>query len=455
MTKSSRNRKFKFATRQLHAGQKPCEETGALAVPIHQTTSYVFKDTDHAARLFSLQETGNIYTRIMNPTTDVFERRMADLEGGIGALAASSGLAAQMMAIQNICTAGDHFISASTLYGGSYNQFVFSFQKLGIEVTMVDPADPARFEAAIKENTKLIFGESLGNPGINVFPFEAVSEIAKKHRIPLMIDNTFATPYLCRPIEWGANVVVYSTTKFIGGHGTAIGGMIIDAGNFDWAGSGRFPEFTEPDEGYHGLVYASLGPAAYIVKARVQILRDLGACQAPMNSWLFLQGLETLSLRMERHVYNAEKVAKYLNSHPDVSWVSHPSLPEHDGHALAKRYFPKGAGAVLSFGIKGGIQAGKLFVNNLKLFSHLANIGDAKSLAIHPASTTHSQLTPAQQKSAGVSPEMIRLSVGIEDIEDILWDLEQAIEMSQSDRFESIYIASNVNLDDTTQQTLI
>ncbi len=455
MSDSTKSRRMKFATRQLHAGQSPDAATGALAVPIHQTTSFVFRDTDHAARLFSLEETGNIYTRIMNPTTDVFERRMADLEGGVGALAASSGLAAQMMAIQTICSAGDHFISASTLYGGSYNQFVFAFRKLGIEVSIVDPADPANFEGAIRENTKLIFGESLGNPSINVFPFEAVSSIARKHRLPLMIDNTFATAYLCRPIEWGANIVVYSTTKFIGGHGTAIGGMIIDAGNFDWAGSGRFPDFTAPDESYHGLIYASLGPTAYIVKARVQVLRDLGACQAPMNSWLFLQGLETLSLRMERHVYNTEKVARFLYDHPDVSWVSHPSLPSHPDHDLAKRYFPKGAGAVLSFGIKGGLDAGKLFINNLKLFSHLANIGDAKSLAIHPASTTHSQLTPAQQKSAGVSPETIRLSVGIEDIEDILWDLSQAITISQTTDYKQYSMFAGEKLDDTTQPIVL
>jgi O-acetylhomoserine (thiol)-lyase len=455
MSNSNQLRKMKFATRQLHAGQSPDTSTGALAVPIHQTTSFVFRDTEHAARLFSLEETGNIYTRIMNPTTDVFERRMADLEGGVGALAASSGLAAQMMAIQTICRAGDHFVSASTLYGGSYNQFVFAFKKLGIDVTMVDPSNPANFKKAIRKNTKLIFGESLGNPSINVFPFEAVSRIARKYRIPLVIDNTFATAYLCRPIEWGANVVVYSTTKYIGGHGTAIGGMIIDAGNFDWAGSGRFPDFTEPDESYHGLTYASLGPAAYIVKARVQVLRDVGACQAPMNSWLFLQGLETLSLRMERHVHNAETVARFLKEHPDVTWVSHPSLPSHPDHELAKRYFPKGAGAVLSFGIRGGLEAGKLFINNLKLFSHLANIGDAKSLAIHPASTTHSQLTPAQQKSAGVPPEAIRLSIGIEDIEDILWDLSQALTISQSSDYDQYLMFTSDHLDDTTQSIIL
>lgn len=431
MSKTDNNDQLGFTTRQLHAGQNPDPTTGALAVPIHQTTSYVFRDVDHAARLFSLEEPGNIYTRIMNPTTDVFERRMADLEGGVGALATSSGLAAQAVAVITLCSAGDHIVSASTLYGGTYNQFIYTFKKLGLKVTFVDPSDPTNFEAAIQENTKLIFGESLGNPSINIFPFEAVSTIAKRHNIPLVIDNTFATAYLCRPIKWGANIVVYSTTKFIGGHGTAIGGMIVDAGNFDWAHSGRFPEFVEPDESYHGLVYSELGQSAFITKARVQIQRDIGASQAPMNAWLFLQGLETLSLRLDRHVANTEKVAQYLHAHPAVSWVSHPSLPNHPDHALCEKYFPRGAGAVLGFGIVGGRKAGKAFINNLQLFSHLANIGDAKSLAIHPASTTHSQLSSDQQRSAGVSPEMVRLSIGIEDIEDIIHDLERALAASQ------------------------
>jgi O-acetylhomoserine (thiol)-lyase len=397
-------------------------------VPIYQTTSYVFRDTEHAARLFALQELGNIYTRIMNPTSDVFEQRLADLEGGVGALAASSGHAAQTMAIFALCGAGDHIVSACTLYGGTYNQFVYTFPRLGIEVTLVDPSNPENFRRAIRPNTKLIYGETLGNPRINVFPFEEVAAIARENRIPLMIDNTFATPYLCRPFEWGANIVVHSTTKFIGGHGTTIGGMIVDGGNFDWAGSGRFPNFTEPDESYHGLVYASLGAAAFILKSRVQILRDIGACQAPINSWLFLQGLETLSLRMDRHVQNAQAVAEYLEKHPNVNWVSFPGLKSHPDYESAKKYLPKGAGAVLGFGIKGGLEAGKRFINSLQLFSHLANVGDAKSLAIHPASTTHSQLTPDQQDTAGVSPDFIRLSVGLEDIEDILWDLEQALE---------------------------
>jgi O-acetylhomoserine (thiol)-lyase len=420
-------RQLGFTTRQLHAGQQADPTTGSRAVPIYQTTSYVFKDTDHAARLFALQEPGNIYTRIMNPTSDVFEQRVASLEGGVGALAASSGHAAQAMAILTLCAAGDHIVSASTLYGGTFNQFCYTFPRLGIDVTFVDPADPENFRRAIRKNTKIIFGETLGNPRINVFPLEAVAAIAREYRIPLMIDNTFATPYLCRPFEWGANIVVHSTTKFIGGHGTSIGGIIVDGGNFDWAGSGHFANFTEPDGSYHGLVYAALGAPAFIFKARVQILRDIGACQAPLNSWLFLQGLETLSLRMERHVQNTQVVAELLERHPKVSWVTYPGLKSHPDYDLAKKYLPKGAGAILGFGVKGGLAAGRTFINNLKLFSHLANVGDAKSLAIHPASTTHSQLSPEDQVSAGVTPDFVRLSIGIEDIEDIVWDLDQAL----------------------------
>jgi O-acetylhomoserine (thiol)-lyase len=428
MTSNGTEHKFGFSTRQLHAGQKPDPTTGARAVPLYQTTSYQFKDTGHAARLFALEEFGNIYTRIMNPTSDVFEQRMADLEGGAGALAASSGHAAQTMAILTLCESGDHIVSACTLYGGTYNQFVYTFPRIGIEVTLVDPGDPENFRRAIRPNTRLLFGETLGNPGINVFPFEAVASIAQEHGLPLVIDNTFATPYLCRPFEWGANIVVHSTTKFIGGHGTSIGGVIVDAGNFDWAGSGRFSNFTEPDESYHGLRYADLGAAAFILKARVQILRDIGACQAPFNSWLFLQGLETLSLRMERHVQNAQKVAECLEVHPKVKWVTYPGLKSHPDYAAARKYLPKGPGAILGFGIQGGLEAGRNFIDRLKLFSHLANVGDAKSLAIHPASTTHSQLSPEQQETAGVRPDFIRLSVGIEDIDDILWDLEQALQ---------------------------
>ena len=420
-------RKYGFATRQLHAGQQADPTTGSRAVPIYQTTSYVFKDTDHAARLFALQEFGNIYTRIMNPTSDVFEQRIADLEGGVGALAASSGHAAQTMAILALCGQGDHIVSASTLYGGTYNQFNYTFPRLGIDVTFVDPSDPENFRRAIRDNTKILYGETLGNPRINVFPFDEVAKIGKEYHIPIMIDNTFATPYLCRPFEWGANIITHSTTKFIGGHGTSIGGVIVDGGNFEWTNNPRFPNFNTPDPSYHGLVYASLGAPAFILKSRVQILRDIGACQAPINSWLFLQGLETLSLRIERHVSNTQRVAEFLEKHPRVSWVTYPGLKSHPEFALAKKYLPKGAGAILGFGIKGGLEAGRNFINHLKLFSHLANVGDAKSLAIHPASTTHSQLSAEEQTSAGVSPDFVRLSIGLEDIEDILWDLDQAL----------------------------
>ena len=418
---------FGFTTRQLHAGQEPDPTTGARAVPIYQTTSYQFKDTEHAARLFALQEMGNIYTRIMNPTSDVFEQRMASLEGGVGALASASGHAAQTMAVLTLCGKGDHIVSSCFLYGGTYNQFNYTFPRLGIDVTFVDPSDPENYRRAIRDNTKILYGETLGNPRINVFPFEEVGKIAQEYKIPLVIDNTFATPYLCRPFEWGANIITHSTTKFIGGHGTSIGGVIVDGGNFAWADNPRFPNFNEPDPSYHDLVYSSLGAPAFILKARVQILRDIGASQSPFNSWLFLQGLETLSLRMDRHVYNAQCVAEFLQKHPQVKWVAYPGLEDSEDHARAQKYLPKGAGAILGFGIQGGREAGTRFIEHLKLFSHLANVGDAKSLAIHPGSTTHSQLSPEEQESAGVSPDFIRLSVGIEDIDDILWDLDQAL----------------------------
>ena len=424
------DRQYGFNTRQLHAGQQPDPTTGSRAVPIYQTTSYVFKDTDHAARLFALEESGNIYTRIMNPTNDVFEQRMASLEGGVGALATSSGHAAQTLAIFSLCSAGDHIVSASTLYGGTYNQFNYTFPRLGIEVTFVDPKDPQNFRRAIRPNTKILYGETLGNPLINVFPFDEVARIGREYGIPLMIDNTFATPYLCRPFEWGANIITHSTTKFIGGHGTTIGGVIVDGGNFEWKGNPRFPNFNTPDGSYHGIVYADLGAAAFILKARVQMLRDIGGCQSPFNSFLFLQGLETLSLRIERHVRNAQAVAEFLEQHPRVAWVTYPGLKSHPDYALAQKYLPKGAGAILGFGIKGGLAAGRKFIDSLKLFSHLANVGDAKSLAIHPASTTHSQLSPEEQESAGVTPDFVRLSVGLEDIEDILWDLDQALNLA-------------------------
>jgi O-acetylhomoserine (thiol)-lyase len=427
MNKHDTDHTFGFSTRQLHAGQQPDSTTKARAVPIYQTSSYLFDSTDHAARLFSLQESGNIYTRIMNPTSDVFEQRMASLEGGVGALAVSSGHAAQSQAVFTLAGAGDHIVSASTLYGGTYNQFAYTLPRLGIEVTFVDPADPENFRRAVRPNTKLIYGETLGNPRINVFPFEEVAAIAHEFGIPLMIDNTFATPYLFRPFEWGAAIVIHSATKFIGGHGTSIGGVIVDGGNFGWKDNPRFPKFNQPDDSYHGLVFADLGVAAFITRARVQVLRDIGGCISPFNSFLFLQGLETLSLRMERHVQNAQKAAEFLNDHPKVAWVSYPGLPGSPEHAAMQKYLPKGAGAIFGFGIKGGVAAGKKFIDSLKLFSHLANVGDAKSLAIHPASTTHSQLNEEQMASAGVTPDFIRLSIGLEDIEDILWDLDQAL----------------------------
>ncbi len=422
-------RKFAFATQQLHAGQKSDPTTGSRAVPLYQTTSYQFRDTEHAANLFALKELGNIYTRLMNPTSDVLEQRIAVLEGGVAGVAASSGHAAQAQAIFTLCNSGDHIVSSSRLYGGTYNQFNHTLRNLGIEVTFVDPTDPKNFERAIRPNTKIIYGETLGNPDIAVFPIEEAAATAKKHGIVLMIDNTFATPYLFRPIEWGANVVVHSTTKFIGGHGTSIGGMIVDGGNFDWT-SGRFPNFTTPDPSYHGLVYASLvgmGLPPFAIKVRVHVLRDIGACASPFNSWQTIQGVETLSLRMERHTQNGQAVAEFLEKHPKVGWVMYPGLKSHPDYERAKKYLPKGCGAIMGFGIKGGVDAGKKFIESLQLFSYLANVGDAKSLAIHPATTTHSQLTAEEQKTAGVSPDFVRLSVGVEDIDDILWDLDQAL----------------------------
>ncbi len=427
MELKSSDRKFGFNTRQLHSGQVSDPTTHSYAVPIYQTSSYTFDSSEHAANLFALKEPGNIYSRIMNPTNDVFEKRIADLEGGVGALAVASGHAAQFQAIFTLVGAGDHIVAASTLYGGTYNQFAYSFLRLGIDVTLVDPGDPENFRRAIRPNTKVLYGESLGNPQINVFPIEEVAAIGKKYGIPLIIDNTFGTPYLCRPFEWGANIVTHSATKFIGGHGTSIGGVIVDGGNFEWKGNPRFANFNQPDDSYHGLVYSDLGNIAFITKARVQILRDYGACLSPFNSFLFLQGLETLSLRLDRHVANAQAVAEFLEKHPKVGWVAYPGLKSSNHYAAGQKYFPKGPGAILGFGIKGGAESGKKFIENLKLFSHLANVGDAKSLAIHPATTTHAQLNEEQQKSAGVSPDFIRLSIGLEDIEDILWDLDQAL----------------------------
>lgn len=418
-----------FETRQIHAGTAPDPATGARAIPIYQTTSYVFRDTAHAAALFGLAELGNIYTRIMNPTQDAFEQRIASLEGGVAALAVASGQAAETISLLNLAENGGHIVSSASLYGGTYNLFHYTLPKLGIETTFVnDPDDLGEWAAAIRPNTKAFFGETLGNPKGDVFNFEGVSQVAHDHGIPLVIDNTLATPYLCRPLEHGADIVVHSATKFIGGHGTSIGGVIIDGGHFDYEASGRFPSFTEPDPSYHGLVFAQLPPelfpARYVLKARLQYLRDVGAAIAPFNSFLFLQGLETLSLRMERHVANASRVASWLEGRSDVKWVNYPGLDSSPWHNLQERYLPKGGGSVLAFGIDGGADAGRAFIEGLTLFSHLANVGDAKSLAIHPATTTHSQLTDDEQISTGVSPDLVRLSVGIESIDDILADLE-------------------------------
>ena len=422
------NRKLGFDTLQVHAGQKPDPTTGSRAVPIYQTTSYVFENVEHAANLFSLKESGNIYTRIMNPTTDVFEQRMAALEGGVGALAVASGSAAITYAILNIAGAGDEIVSASTLYGGTYNLFSTTLPKLGIKTHFVNPDDPENFAKAINDKTKALYIETIGNPGINLIDIEKVAQIAHENGLPLIVDNTFGTPYLIRPIEYGADIVVHSATKFIGGHGTSIGGVIVDSGKFDWAASGRFPGLTEPDPSYHNIRYTeTFGPAAYIVKVRVQLLRDTGAAISPFNSFLLLQGLETLSLRVERHVSNAKKIAEFLQNHPHVAWVNYPSLKGNKYYELAQKYFPKGAGSIFTFGIKGGIEAGIKFINSLEIFSLLANVADAKSLVIHPASTTHAQLSEEEQLSAGVTPDMIRLSIGIEDVEDLIYDLDQAL----------------------------
>jgi len=421
--------KWKFDTLQVHAGQVADLTTGSRAVPIYQTTSYVFRDVQHAADLFALKESGNIYTRIMNPTTDVFEQRVAALEGGVAGLATASGSAAIMYAILNIASAGDEIVSASTLYGGTYNMFAETFKTFGIKVHFVDPDDPENFRNAINDKTKSLYIESIGNPGINLIDIEAVAEIAHDNGIPLIIDNTFGTPYLLKPIEFGADIVVHSATKFIGGHGTSIGGIIVDSGKVDWAGSGKFPGLTEPDPSYHGMRYvADVGAAAYITKARVGLLRNTGACISPFNAFLLIQGLETLSLRVERHVANAKIIAQHLQNHPQVSWVNYPSLPGSKYYDLAQKYLPKGSGSIFTFGIKGGIDAGIKFIESLEIFSHLANVADAKSLVIHPASTTHSQLSGEELVAAGVTPDQIRLSIGIEDVEDLIFDLDQALE---------------------------
>lgn len=428
----SNERPLSFETLAVHAGQEIDPTTLSRAVPLYQTTSYGFRDSEHAANLFALKEFGNIYTRLMNPTTDVFEQRVAALEGGVGALATSSGQAAITFSVLNIAGAGDEIVSSSTLYGGTYNLFSTTLAKLGIKVHFVDASNPENFRAAITDKTKALYAESIGNPKGDVLDIEAVAQISHDNGIPLIIDNTFPSPYLLRPIEHGADVVVHSATKFIGGHGTSIGGVIVDGGKFDWAQSGKFPGLTEPDPSYHGVVYTqAVGPLAYIIKARVQLLRDMGATISPFNSWMLLQGLETLHLRMERHSQNALKVAQFLENHDAVEWVSYAGLPSHPSYELAKKYLPKGQGAILTFGIKGGKEAGRKVIENVKLFSHLANVGDSKSLIIHPASTTHQQLSEEEQIAAGVNPEMLRLSIGTEAIDDILYDLEQAIAASQ------------------------
>ena len=427
MSDSKIDRQLGFNTRSLHAGYTPDPTTGARAVPLYQTTSFVFKDSDHAARLFGLQEFGNIYTRIMNPTTDVLEKRVASLEGGVAALAVASGQAAQFVALTSLMEAGDHLVSSSTLYGGTYTQFDVTFRRMGISVTFVDPDNPENFRNAITPQTKAIYGETISNPRGNILDIAAVAEIAHAAGLPLVIDNTFATPYLCRPIEHGADIVLHSLTKFIGGHGTSIGGIIVDAGKFDWKTS-KHSLLNTPSPAYHGLNFAEvLGPIAFIIEARVEGLRDIGPALSPFNSFQFLQGLETLGPRMDRHVSNAVAVATFLEGDSRVAWVKYPGLASSPYHALAMKYLPQGAGAVFSFALKGGAEAGKTFVDSLKVFSHLANVGDARSLVIQPAVTTHQQLTAEQQAAAGVEPGMVRLSVGIEDIDDLLWDIEQAL----------------------------
>jgi O-acetylhomoserine (thiol)-lyase len=428
---------FKPETIALHGGQKPDPATNARAVPIYQTTSYVFNDTAHAARLFGLQEFGNIYTRMMNPTTDVFEQRVAQLEGGTGALAVASGQAAETLALLNIARAGDEILSSASLYGGTYNLFSNTFPRMGIGVKFVDPKDPANFRKALSKKTKAIFAESVGNPKLDTLDFAAVSKTAHDAGIPLVVDNTMPSPFLLRPFDHGADVIIHSATKFIGGHGTSIGGVVVDSGRFDW-GNGNFPEFTTPDPSYHGLKYLEafgnipgMGNLAYILKLRVTLLRDLGPALSPFNAFLLLQGLETLHVRMERHSANALAVARFLEKHPNVSWVIYPGLAAHPSHDIAKKYHHRGLyGAIVGFGIKGGMKAGRKFIESVKLFSHLANIGDAKSLVIHPASTTHQQLSPAEQLATGVTEDFVRLSVGIENIDDITADLDQALRKS-------------------------
>ena len=423
-------KKLGFETLAIHAGQEPDLHTGARAVPIYQTTSYVFKDTDHAARLFGLEEAGNIYTRIMNPTTDVLEKRVAALEGGIGALAVSSGQAAETLALLNIAGQGDEIVSGSSIYGGTYTLFKYTFSNLGIDVKFADSTEPASFEEKITEKTKALYVETIGNPELVVPDFKRLAQIAHNAGIPLIVDNTFATPYLCRPMEFGADIVIHSTTKFIGGHGNSIGGIIVDSGKFNWD-NGKFTGLTTPDPGYHGIKHTEqFGEAAYIGKARVGLLRDLGSCISPFNSFLLLQGIETLGLRMERHCENALKIAKYLENDSRVNWVNYPGLKGHKTYHNTEKYLSNGAGGIITFGVKGGSEEGKKFIENLDIISHLANIGDVRTLAIHPASTTHQQLSEEEQRNSGISPDMIRLSVGIEQIDDLLEEIDCSLDVA-------------------------
>ena len=425
------DRKFGFETLALHAGQIPDAAVGARAVPIYQTTSFVFDSAEHAASLFNLQTFGNVYTRLSNPTTAVFEERMAALEGGRAAVAAATGQAAEMTAVLTLLEAGDHIVSASTLYGGTYTLFAVNLQKLGIETSFVDPDDPENFRRALKPNTKLLYAETLGNPLLNIVDIEALAGIAHEAGVPLMIDNTVATPFLCRPFEWGADIVVHSATKYIGGHGTTMGGVIVESGKTPWGSESmrdKFPGMHEPSRGYHGVrFYETFGDFGYSMRARMEILRTFGPAISPMSAWLLLQGIETLHVRMERHCENTLAVASFLENHPRVAWVNYPGLPGHRYHELAKRYLPNGASGLLNFGVKGGASAGEKFIESATFMSHLANIGDAKTLIVHPASTTHRQMSEQEQARAGVTPDMIRVSVGLETLDDILWDIDQAL----------------------------
>ncbi len=421
------SKKLNFETIQLHGGYEADSNTKSRAVPIYQTTSYVFETPEEAADLFALKKAGNIYTRITNPTTDVLEKRIALLEGGIGAVATSSGMAAISYAILNIASSGDEIVSASTLYGGTYQLFANTLKDFGIKVNFVNPDDPSNVEKAINNKTKAVYIETIGNPGINICDIEKISEIAHANNVPLIVDNTFATPYLCKPFDFGADIVVYSATKYIGGNGTSIGGLVIDSGNFNW-NNGKFPKLVEPDKSYNGISYTeTFQEAAYIARLRVVLLRDLGACISPFNSFLLTLGLETLSLRIERHIENAKKIAEFLDKHPKIDWVNYPGLEDNKYHGISKKFLPKGTGAIFTFGVKGGYEEGKKLISSLEIFSHLANVGDAKSLIIHPASTTHQQLSEEQQRQSGVSPELIRISIGIENVDDLINDLSNAL----------------------------